>query len=1021
MIHPVYKHVAFSLITLVAGALMVPSTGAAQPFYPSYDRFSSTSLNGDWKIKIFPTEQAASSGTASCLSPSFSDAGWQDIHVPGNWENQGLKPPEYGKDLSAYTGLYRKFFSYDPSWEHKHVILKMAGVSYSYELYINGQKIGEWGSAYNACSFDITNYLNKNKPNLLAVKVSTRSTDSQPKNSWQFDTNDDWSLSGISRDVTLFTIDSVYLKDIQFYSQVTKDKNALIDIAIQTGSFQPADLANYQLEATLSDPLNQHILDFKAPINKDSAQVHFKGQLTEPRCWTAETPYLYQLKVRIVKADGTVLQRSTQSVGIRSIKVEDFALKVNGTPITLHGACLSEIDPISGRARTYQEIREQLQQMKAANINFIRTAHYPFSESFFKLTDEMGFYVDAEVPFGYGDNNLSHEQYTPELLRRAEATLRDNKNHASIILWSIGNENPYTPVVEKVIEYVKNADPSRPRGLPQRGSDYLRLQGKQSPNVSVYMAHYLDVNALNKTLSTIDKPVILTEYAHSMGLAMDELEAQYANILKQPKVIGGSVWAWTDQAVLTNGRTKISGTEKQLEKGADNSLPQSSKVEQGVWLDKDHYLDNFGNNGTDGIVYATGYPQEDYYVVRKVYSPVQVLTDSLSAAAGKQSKLELLLSNRFDFKALEGYQLRWQLKGLKEQYASGNSYLHAAAKENEKLTITLNIPDKVALGELQLLVEIIDPNGLQINEKTIPIRLSSQKTDYSALLLNAPAVQDKKDQLALQLNKEGMLQLSLDGKELIHAPLMMRVGRKLTITTENQTLKEQYNWTPYLLKPGAAVLHRQKTKEGTLYTLAGDWISDSTSQNHRGLKGEVSILVRPNNTLEIHYQMMPFKEATGSLLECGLSLAFNKDFSTFRWLGAGPFSATNGKTVHNERGLWALDKADIRFDGNRGATDIAAVSNSKGQNIGLWSSSQNIGLENLNGQILISQNEIVTGYGSKFKAPRGKKPVQALGTIKGSLILYVAPTHATGSPLDAVFDFNQVVNPEQPFLKSYQW
>ncbi|UAY53818.1 glycoside hydrolase family 2 protein [Arachidicoccus terrestris] len=1005
------KSAIFKLVVGIMSVLFCVHLNAQ--FYPVRERMLTTSLNGTWKIKIIQGRQLPDT-LDQWTKPDFNATGWDDVTVPSNWETQGLKKPEYGKDLGDYTGLYRRAFDYNPIWKNRHVIVRFDGVHFAYTVYVNGQEVGNWGSAFNMHQFDITRFLVKNEKNILCVKVSTRSLSTQPPGTWQFDTNDDWSLSGISRDVTVFSLDNIYIKDIKFNSTVLKNKDANVSIDAKVGTFNgDSNVSGYTLQASLVDNLEHHLMDFRQEFSRHNDSLHFEGELASPRLWTVETPNLYRLEVSIVGPDGKVIQRANQRVGIRSVKVEGFRLEVNNMPVKLHGVCLSEIDPKLGRALTYKARRRQLSMMKAAGINFIRTAHYPFGPDFYTLCDEMGFYVCDEVPFGFGDKNLSDEAYLPELITRAKATIGRDKNHPSVIIWSIGNENPYTPIVEKVIQYVKETDPGRPRGLPQRGSDYLRYQGKQSPNVDVYMPHYLDVKRLNESLKKTDKPLILTEYAHSLGLAMDEFEEQYENIVRQAKIIGGSVWCWTDQAILTNSVAKFQKKANQPAHGSDNTMPPFSGVEQGIQIDQNHYLDNSGNNGADGIVYGDGYPQEDYFLVRKLYTPVQILTDTLKGQLGGGNRFDITLANRFDFISLVGYQLRWQLVYQNKALEQGDQWLDITAHNKDTISIKAKLPAKAPSGDIALHLQIIDPNGHQINEKNIVLR----KANFLGQVQAGNAGRG----LFVSVSKTGILTAQSGQKMLLHSPLLMRVGRKLTITLESQTLKDKFNWTPYLLKPVVDKCHRQKTDSGLLYTLDCHWRSQTTKTSHRGIRGRVQILVRKNNVIEMAYNVHPDQSATGNLLECGLTLVLDSAYRTFHWLGKGLFSTSVGKSAYNEHGVWALDIDDIRFNGNRAAVELAEATSLDSCGLGFWSSNGNIGIENIRGRMAVSQNGIVTGYGSKFKAPKGRKPVSEIQNISGKFILFTNTPAHPAKVLNTVFDPYSIVNPERPYLDSYGW
>ena len=221
--------------------------------------------------------------------------------------------------------------------------------------------------------------------------------------------------------------------------------------------------------------------------------------------------------------------------------------------------------------------------------------------------------------------------------------------------------------------------------------------------------------------------------------------------------------------------------------------------------------------------------------------------------------------------------------------------------------------------------------------------------------------------------------------------------------------------------PAVDHFKRQKTDSGWIYLLDCHWASDSTPVNHRGLTGKIQVLIRKNNSVELSYQVQPYKDASGSLLECGLTLLFQERYQTFHWLGEGPFSATVGKNAFNEKDLWALDIHDIRFNGNRSGLRLAEATSPDSTGIGLWSSSGNIGLENINGHMAISQNEIVSGYGSKFKAPKGLVHASDMQEVSGKLILFISTPVKPVEFLNQTFKPYRTVNPENPYQSSYGW
>ena len=212
-------------------ASTITSFGSGQRhFYPVRERMMVKSLNGTWKFKLIkgllvPNE------LSNWNTTDFDISGWGDITVPGNWETQGFKIPEYGNEIAELTGLYRTSFDYDSAWEGQHVILRFDGVHFGYEVFVNGQKAGQWGSAYNLCQFDITPYLFSDKKNILSVKVMTRSM------GWEFDTYDCWGIAGITRNVELFAINNTYLENVTFVSNVNPELDAEIRLRIDVNRF----------------------------------------------------------------------------------------------------------------------------------------------------------------------------------------------------------------------------------------------------------------------------------------------------------------------------------------------------------------------------------------------------------------------------------------------------------------------------------------------------------------------------------------------------------------------------------------------------------------------------------------------------------------------------------------------------------------------------------------------------------------------------------------------------------------
>lgn len=980
-----------------------------QSVYQVRDKMEIQTLNGKWKFKYVENKNIPSS-LAGFTEVSFDDSSWEYITVPSNWETEGFKTPQYGADIVEAWGLYRTTFKANPAWSNKHVILRFDGVLFGYEVYVNGHYAGKWGSSFNPCQFDITPFIYFDRPNVLAVKVTTRTM------GWRFDLNDCWALAGIFRDVELFSVPDLHLKDVTFVSQLKGNECATLTFKVDVGTFETTiSDRQYRAQILFYDKVGHQLFSSSQPIKlQDNHQsLQFTCELEHPHLWTAETPYLYRMEVRIVNNKNEVVQQVYENVGVREVIVKDGILMVNNTPVLLRGTCHNEIDPIRGRALTDTDRQNQLKMMKAANVNFIRTAHYPFHPNFHKMCDEMGFYVCCEVPFGYGDSNLYKAEFTTELCTRAEATLTRDKNHPSIIMWTIGNENPYTEVVEKVVQYVKLKDPTRPRALPMAGHYFMENRERLSDNLDIYAFHYQSPQAVVKIADLKEKPVITTEYSHSLGLAFDVLESQFDTILSRKNIAGGAVWCWSDQALLRN-RT------------VDDFMRDS--VVMGVWIDSLRYLDSFKDKGTDGIVYADGYPQEDYWQLRKVYSPVIVRERDINVRKGEQM-INFTVENRFNFISLVGYHCNWSVRNLSKELCRGTVDLKAQAQQIENIPLQITLPAEIENDDCMLYLSVTDYRGMPVYEKSVSLLVNNQKTDYTNLLSRVPdqkrfKVRKTSTTLSVEgenflftVDREGQITIQ-DGnkRKLVDSPLYLRVGRKPSINIENFLMRKKvFGWNPYILEPEVMDFKCMEEKDKVSAILYCKWLRVDKVDEY--VEGKVCFSVSKSGLVSVDYDLKPY-HATGTLWECGLTLTLHPSVETFRWLGNGPYTSTPGKTVYNERDIWALHKDDIHFIGNRGEVDVAVLLDNENTGIGFIGSASDLAVEKIGDAIYMTDNAIVSSYGTKLSQPVVNNKADKVDNMRGKFTLLVMGKDGNVL-LTPVFSPYQEVLPNRHFLKSY--
>ena len=641
------------LVSMIALALLAAGAKAQvkdafDGILPVTDPKMEMSLNGEWQLKVVE-------GITSDKQVPATDDTWRQIPVPGCWEAYGFCKPKYDS-ASALTGYYRTTFSIPEAWKGQHIVIRFDGVLYGYDLWINDKAVGSWRSGYNTAMFDITPYLNrKNQQQDIALRVVSQFPGSD------FDYNDDWAPNGIFRDVTLMAVPKTHLKDLTIRTKNTGEV------------YVSADIAN----GGKGTQVKHEILDKQGRLVGTTKVEH-------PLLWTAETPNLYTLRTTLLQ-NGKTLQTFEHKFGFRELTIDGNVLKLNGQPIKLRGVTSHSTDPVTVKVIDEASILRDMRLMKEASINYIRTSHYPREPRFYELADSLGFYIIDEVPFGYGDKNLSDSTFYPVLQQRAQATIRRDKNHPSVLIWSLGNENPLTDICVKLGDYVKRElDPSRPICYPQVGS-YFRRFNYDFPKVAdIYTPHYPSTAQIADFYQRADRPVIFTEYCHTLGISFEDHDRQWEIIERTPGIAGGSVWEWVDQGMpFKNGKIRKSNHEKKY------------GYEERVFTSDNEGFEMYGNKGTDGLLYADRTPLPNYYELQHNYARAFV-----SAINGDV----LQIVNRYDFLNLKDYvTFHWALTNNRDTVMRGA--FSPECKPHTTVPYTLNLPKQNGLSILHFDVE----------------------------------------------------------------------------------------------------------------------------------------------------------------------------------------------------------------------------------------------------------------------------------------------------------------------------
>ena len=614
---------------------------------PVTDSAMKKSLNGEWRLKVVK-------GITDEQSVPGVDGTWGTIPVPGCWEAYGFCQPKYDSPDSL-TGYYRTTFSVPKAWKGMRIALRLDGVLYGYDLFINGHHAGSWRSAYNTAIFDITPYVNKNSEvQKIAMRVVSRFRGSD------FDYNDDWAPNGIFRDVTLMAVPATHLSDLTIHTRNTGEVSVKVAIA----------------HASKNTTLWHEILNAQGDIVSSGHAGSL--MVKDPQLWTAETPYLYTLRTKLIQK-GKTLQTFDHRFGFRELTIDGKVLKLNGQPIKLRGVTSHATDPVTVKVINDASILRDMHLMKEASINYIRTSHYPREPRFYELADSMGFYIIDEVPFGYGDKNLSDSSFYPMLQQRAQATILRDKNHPSVMIWSLGNENPLTDICVRLGDYVKTElDSVRPICYPQVGSFFRRFNYDFPKVADIYAPHYPTTSQIADFYQRADRPVIFTEYLHTLGISFEDHDRQWEIIERTPCIAGGSVWEWVDQ-------------------GMPFSSPLQSRYgyEERVFTSMNCGFEMYGNKGTDGLLYANRTPLPNYYELQHNYARafVEGIDDGV-----------LTIANRYDFLNLKNHvTFHWMLTNDRDTVMRGA--FSPDCKPHHSTTYALDLPKTNGLSLLHFDIE----------------------------------------------------------------------------------------------------------------------------------------------------------------------------------------------------------------------------------------------------------------------------------------------------------------------------
>lgn len=605
-------------------------------------------LDGQW---AFQYVSRPADVPADAQDPDAWDGGWDRLPVPGCWQMFGYGRPSYVNVQYPYpvdpphvpddnpVGLYRYHVTVPETWAGRLVFLTFDGVCSAFQVWVNGELAGASTGSHNPAEFDVTAFLQPGD-NLISVEVRQWSAASY------LEDQDMWRLNGIFRSVWLHAADPVHLRDVHL---TTTFGETMTDATLHVGAWlrnlgdDPAAGAELSLE--LLDPHGQTVttagIGYSGSIAAgDEQEVATEIPVSAPVLWTAETPVVYTLLLSLPGPDGETRAVYRQPVGFRTVEIRDRQLWVNGVSVKLQGVNRHDFHPDYGYAVPDAAMVRDVELMKRLNVNTVRTSHYPNDSAFYDLCDRYGLYVIDEAdlethgfgPVGDWSQLANDPDWRPAFLDRAERLVGRDRNHPSVIIWSLGNESGYGDNHDAMAELIRAADPTRPTHyegavhVPDRTPVATDLHSTMYPSVA---------DIVREGEGDDDpRPYFMCEYAHAMGQGPGNLREYWEAIRSHDRLIGGCVWEWADHGIR---QETLEGREW-FAYGGDFEEP----VHDGSFC-------------IDGLVFPDRQPHSGLIELATIYQPV--VAEVIDPAAGT-----VRVANRYAFLGLDHLSLQWTLR-----------------------------------------------------------------------------------------------------------------------------------------------------------------------------------------------------------------------------------------------------------------------------------------------------------------------------------------------------------------------
>lgn len=871
------------------------------------------SLNGDWDFSF-----AIKPADAPKDFYQSRVHGWAKIEVPSNWEMKGydkpiyksavypfrpVNPPNVPQDYNG-VGSYQRTFTVPENWKDMNITLHFGGVSSGYKVWLNGKFLGYAEDSFLSSEFNVTPYLQKGE-NVLSVQVIRWSDGSF------LEDQDHWRLSGIQREVMLLAEPKLRIADFFVQTKLDKDyKDATLSIRPRIENLTGKEVKGYQIKAALFDRDGKSVLE--KPLQRTAESIIneiwprldnvkfglLEAKIKNPAKWSDEEPNLYTLTIALEDSLGNVLEVKSCKVGFRSIEFSktNGKLLINGKETYLYGINRPDHHPVKGKALSREDILQDVKTIKQFNFNCIRTSHYPMDPYLYDLCDEYGILVIDEANLethGLGGKLSNDPGWTAAYLERSSRMVMRDKNHPSIIIWSLGNESGRGPNHAAMSAWIHDFDITRPVHYePAMGNP--RLEGYMDPGNPAYLkpndhSHrlqnpqdesYIDIISrmypstyTPKMLAEQDngdhRPIFFVEYAHAMGNSVGNMKDFWDIFRSTPRVIGGAIWEFKDQGILKS-----------------DSIGIPFYAYGGDFGEK--YFDNFT---IKGVVNSDGKPKSAMFECKRVYQGAETeLADQ---------KGLIKVTNRHAVKNLNAYSA--SLIFRKDGVVISEKTLPAInlqAGKDSIINISKYLP-KIESGSEYLADihfrlnkdELWAAKGFEVASNQFA--LNKPATAKSTERIQAPKYNSTADldiysganfEIGISKQNGALVSYKWKGQQQISAALLPHFTRPLTDNDKrgwksNKKLKQWYQNDLKFLSSSASKFEGPSgaaLKISSTYSL----INDSA-------KVIVSYLIANTGTVKVNYEL-EVKPGLPNIPKVGMQMGVLRNYDHISWYGRGP-------------------------------------------------------------------------------------------------------------------------------------